>query len=419
MLHPCQLLLPRIPFRSAMQRLLQQPHLTAWGLLQRDPQRQPPAFLASTLDVRSSQECGGEHLPPLADWLIVLNQTDFSEAALQQSLAQWQPSYLQHLVVLVVGLGPKRQGWRGWVIHQGKTTELQSWRLIGSGMLQLDRQPEPLQLETSERWSRCRGALGESLFQQVSRSSVAIVGCSRTGNLVASQLAALGVRRLVLLDGDVVEEHNLDSMLLSTEADLTLNKAIALGQRLVAFRSDLVVQACPYPLEDRRTDETLRDLDLIITCVDADAPRLRAAHWANSHLVPHLDVGSSVTRNAQEETELLGDVRLLLPRDGCIRCVGGLRNLAEAETMLRRPRVPWGKKSVPWDNDGRLGSLVTLNLFSVATAVQTWLDMLSSKIPGSIWHRLLWDVTHGLVTTSAIVGPGANCPLCEKQKKVA
>jgi hypothetical protein len=109
---------------------------------------------------------------------------------------------------------------------------------------------------------------------------------------------------------------------------------------------------------------------------------------------------------------LAGDVRLLLPRLGCVCCVGGLPNEADARYELaappgalpRRPPQPWHRQ--------RAGSLITLNSLTVATAVQLWLDLLAGQLRTSHWARLRWQPGHGLQTDAAPVGPAADCPLC-------
>ena len=45
-------------------------------------------------------------------------------------------------------------------------------------------------------------------------------------------------------------------------------------------------------LDCSAVQETLGGVDLVVTCVDQDGARLRAAHWARERLTPHLDIGA-------------------------------------------------------------------------------------------------------------------------------
>src|SRR5205814_279360 len=121
----------------------------------------------------------------------------------------------------------------------------------------------------------------------------------------------------------------------------------------------------------------LGGVDLVVTCVDRDGARLRAAYWARERLTPHLDIGAGVSRLAAGQRLLAADVRLLLPAAGCIRCVGGLGDSEGAEYELHAPPGALPRRPArAWDTGGRLGSLVTLNGLAVSFGVQSWLDLL-------------------------------------------
>ena len=52
----------------------------------------------------------------------------------------------------------------------------------------------------------------QSLFcnhEKMQDLSVLIVGCGAIGRNVASNVARLGIKQITLVDGDIVEEHNI------------------------------------------------------------------------------------------------------------------------------------------------------------------------------------------------------------------
>jgi hypothetical protein len=357
----------------------------------------------------------GSELPSLADWIAIAAPAGEPPATPEAWLRRLQPSFAQLLTVLLVGLGRDRRAWRGWTIERGQVHPLAGLRIIGPGMVHARAWPdiESTDEHDSARWTRLRGAVGERVFAKLRESQVAVIGCSRTGTLAAGKFTALGVRGLSLIDGDAIEAHNLDGMLLATEADLGVNKAVALGRRLVTYRSDLAVKAVPMAFGSRASTYALGGSDLVVTCVDQDGPRLRAAHWAHDRLTPHLDIGVGVTRTAAGDRQLAADVRLLLPRAGCIRCVGGLADLEQAKYELHAPLgTSPRRRPQAWNARGRLGSLVTLNSLAVSFGVQSWLDLLEGALGGSIWHRLLWQPGRGLEVHSGLVSGRTECLLC-------
>lgn len=285
-------------------------------------------------------------------------------------------------------------------------------RVVGPGMVRAGiTEPD----DDPARWTRLRGAVGERAYAKLRDAAVAVVGCSRTGTPVATMLAALGVRHLTVIDGDAVEIHNLDGMLLATPADVGSNKAVALARRLVEFRPDFTVRAVARPLDSTHPTPSDGRLDLVATCVDQDAPRLRVAHWARETLTPHLDIGTGVTRSPDGGRLLAADVRLLLPGLGCVSCVGSLRDLDQAEYELYAPPGALPRRPAePWDARGRLGSLATLNGLAASVGVQSWLDLLDGPLAGSVWHRLRWRPGTGLEANAALVTAAEGCPVCHQ-----
>lgn len=412
---PCfEIIVPFAAWRHAVMPMLARRELVATGTLVRDPARQPIGLLAGDLTV-SARPRSGADFPLLADWIAVAAPGGEPSAAPEAWLHRLRPSFAQLLAVVLVGLGSDRRGWRGWTIERGRVFPLAGLRIVGPGMVHAEAVPDvgAADENSSARWTRLGGAVGDRVLVKLRASRVAVIGCSRTGTLAAGMLASLGVGQLSLIDGDAIEEHNLDGMLLATEEDLGANKAVALGQRLVAYRSDLAVKAVAGPLNLRAPGTALGEADLVVTCVDQDAPRLRAAHWGHDRLVPHLDIGTGVTRTPAGERQLAADVRLLLPRAGCIRCVGGLADLDQAEYELQAPQGTSPRRSQQsWNARGRLGSLVTLNTLAVSFGIQSWLDLLEGSLGGSIWHRLLWRPGSGLEVNSGMVSGMPDCLFC-------
>ncbi len=347
----------------------------------------------------------------MADWLAVCFRNE--QQKVETLMAELKPQFAQMVIILVLNRGERLNQWQGWQIERGQVKPLESWRLIGPGMINVGQDANDA--EASDRWSRVQGALGESTFQKVRSSKIGIVGCSRNGSLAAMQFASMGVSEIVLVDGDRIESHNLDGMVLNTTKEVGKPKSIALGRRLIRYRPDLLVKAIPHSLKSHEQEYCLTSCDLVVTCVDRDLARLRIAQWANRHLVTHLDLGSGVSLDTNGRKQLAGDIRLMLPGHGCVVCVGGLANQAEAEYEWNAPpeALPRRRESA-WNSQGRLGSLITLNSWVVSSGVQSWLDLLNDNLAGSLWQRIRWVAGRGLETQSALVDRAAQCRVCRK-----
>jgi hypothetical protein len=372
-----------------------------------------PAFLVDELMI--SPRCPrGEQFPPLADWLVWSVGQEAPDSA-QELIEEIEPRASQSLVVGQFSI-PQPELWDAVHWHSGQITPLSGFRVIGPGMLKVNREPEEVSTEESQdRESRTRGALGDEVYRKIRRSTVTLVGAGRNGSQMAWQLAALGVRHLRLIDPDVLEARNLNAAPGLLASDAGRSKVRALAERLIAFRPDLLVTA----LEASATETSAVDLmrqpaDLLITCCDSDAPRLAAALVARDTLKVHLDVGTQIEREG-DERRMFGDVRLLLPSEGCIRCVGGLVDREQTFYELAAPVGTLHRGvQLSWQTQ-RAGSLLQWNAIAIGCAVESWCQLLSGDVRGSLWQRLNWPPGAGLSVQSAIVSSADDCWLCQQQ----
>lgn len=85
----------------------------------------------------------------------------------------------------------------------------------------------------------------EGAQERLSEVTVGLVGMGGIGTHLATHLAAAGVGRLVMSDGDVVELSNLTRQTLFKEKDVGRLKVDVAAERLLELRSDLEVVTIP------------------------------------------------------------------------------------------------------------------------------------------------------------------------------
>jgi len=137
-------------------------------------------------------------------------------------------------------------------------------------------------------------------------SSVFFVGCGAINTTLATWLARAGVGSMVLIDGDALEEHNLERYEGLTLEDVGKPKVYALAEYLLKIRPWLRVLAYPLHLDDLLhscmegdwADEACRALweaaggaDLMVVGVDNNWARYWATWLAIQHGTPYLEVG--------------------------------------------------------------------------------------------------------------------------------
>jgi molybdopterin/thiamine biosynthesis adenylyltransferase len=136
------------------------------------------------------------------------------------------------------------------------------------------------------RYQRNRQTISTANQLTLLRSTVAVVGCGGLGGYVIEQLARLGVGRLVAIDPDRFEEHNLNRQLLSTMADLGRSKVEAAVRRVAAINPAVTVSPRPLAFSAANGAELFAGADLVIDALDSIPVRLELASACTSLRLP-------------------------------------------------------------------------------------------------------------------------------------
>jgi molybdopterin/thiamine biosynthesis adenylyltransferase len=104
--------------------------------------------------------------------------------------------------------------------------------------------------------------------ERLRASSVAIVGLGGLGCPVALYLAAAGVGRLGLLDGDKAELSNLQRQILHQKADIGRLKVESAAEKIQAMDASLKLDLIPKRLEASSALNLLKSYDLVLEGTD-------------------------------------------------------------------------------------------------------------------------------------------------------
>lgn len=85
--------------------------------------------------------------------------------------------------------------------------------------------------------------VGEEGQARLLRAKVALFGLGGVGSYVLEALVRAGIGEMLLVDGDVVEESNLNRQLIATHSTLGMPKSEAARQRAMSIRPDMAVEA--------------------------------------------------------------------------------------------------------------------------------------------------------------------------------
>lgn len=279
------------------------------------------------------------------------------------------------------------------VSSSGKIEPVQSVLFPGQGMHRILiaegkralSESEP-SAEERERWSRMIGALGEPAWRRMRGLRYCVVGVGRTGSLMAASLVRSGARFVTLIDPDRLERHNLDAMEGVTEEDVGRPKVAAMKERLAALvQGASQVTALPYSITSLGALIAAKESDLLICCADHDGARLATGALANLYYKPLLDIGTGI-HGAGEQRRVGADIRLILPGDRCLLCLGGVANAEQAREVF----APGPHPVRPW-NTQRAGSLRSLNQVAAHLGLRLIEDLAGDRVRRSTWIHLEFD----------------------------
>ncbi len=155
-------------------------------------------------------------------------------------------------------------------------------------------------------------AFGEAGQARLRAASVLVVGAGGLGSPALFYLAAAGVGRLVIIDGDRVTLSNLNRQILYTEADLDHPKAVAARERLHALNPQVVIEAHPVRLDEGNGAALVAGCDLVVEASD---------NLATKALVNRLCVAAGVPLVWGAVERFEGQMGVYRPGHACRACI--------------------------------------------------------------------------------------------------
>lgn len=159
-------------------------------------------------------------------------------------------------------------------------------------------------------------AFGARTTRKLSQLAIAVIGCSGTGSIVIEQLYRLGVGRLVIVDPDVIKDHNLNRILNSTATDAAeLRPKVEVAHRtIVSVGLGTEVLPLATSLFDPEAIAAVAECDVVFGCVDSAEARFLINRIAAFYIMPYFDVGVALDADAMGEiTQVCGYLHYVQP----------------------------------------------------------------------------------------------------------
>jgi molybdopterin-synthase adenylyltransferase len=188
------------------------------------------------------------------------------------------------------------------------------------------------------RYSRQILAFGETGQQKLERASVGIVGLGGLGSHIAQSLAYLGVRSFILVDGDRIEETNLNRLIGGYPKDLE-NKPfkVVIAERLIRLiQPDASIIPVAADLRTPSAIENLLQTNIIFGCVDNDGARLILTDLSAAYEITLIDCATEIIPRDNLPLWFGGRIIFARPGEFCLHCAEAI-DLEQAKKDLADP----------------------------------------------------------------------------------
>lgn len=187
--------------------------------------------------------------------------------------------------------------------------------------------------------------------ERLAGKHVLLIGAGGLGSSAGLYLAAAGIGRLTILDGDVVDMSNLQRQIWFQETDIGRPKAQVAVLRLKALNSTIHIEGRDEPLTSTNASAYLSECDLVIDATDNFDAKFLIADICYAARRPSVHAGI-LAHYGQLLTVIPGET-------ACYRCV------FEAPPSLKNepPRGPLG--AVP----GVMGSLEAMEAIKIVLGI--------------------------------------------------
>lgn len=302
---------------------------------------------------------------------------------------------------------------RIWTTPNAEPKHLSPVIEVGPNLRMHDRNHKSLPTNSSQfdRSVRAFGAEGQATLASL---TVGIVGLGGIGSVVAEQLAHLGVRRLILLDPDVLEETNLNRVVGARRQNIGRRKVKVAADLIRRINPEIVVAAITGNVIMSNDARHLLSSDFLFCCTDSHGSRAVINQLAYQYVIPTIDLGVRIQVRAGTVESVTGRIQMLAPGLPCLVCHDLLdpeevrRDLLSDEARARDPYIVGAVEPQP--------AVISLN-GTVASLGVTMMLSAVVGLPVPARHQLVL-FNRGVVRAAA-TDPLPECVVCSLKGALA
>ena len=230
------------------------------------------------------------------------------------------------------------------------------------------------------RYQRNRQIISVSDQLTLFRSQVAVIGCGGLGGYVIEELARLGVGRIVVIDPDRFEEHNLNRQLLSRISNLGTPKVEAASLRVAEINPAVTVISHQSYFSAENGVDLLTGCSVAVDALDSIPVRLELSDICSL-------IGIPLVHGAI--AGWFGHIATQLPGDTSLQAIYGSANAAKG--IEQQQGNPSFTPAVIASLEVAEVCKLLLGTGSTLTGRKLMIDMLDMEIHEIILHKMDCD----------------------------
>jgi molybdopterin-synthase adenylyltransferase len=172
-----------------------------------------------------------------------------------------------------------------------------------------------LKSEDLQRYSRqiMLDEIGFVGLEKLRKAKVCVVGIGGIGNPVVTQLTAMGIGKLKIVDRDIIEISNLHRQHLYTENDIGRVKVEAAKEKLQQINSGVEIEALPNSVTKYTAESIVKGFDIVVDALDSIDARYALNDACIKLSIPFIYAGA---------LGMLGSICTIIPnKTACLRCI--------------------------------------------------------------------------------------------------
>ena len=133
-------------------------------------------------------------------------------------------------------------------------------------------------------FERLIALFGQDRFTKLEKARVLVVGLGGVGGYALEALVRSGVKNITIVDGDVVEESNLNRQIISNNKNIGISKCEAAAERALSINKNANISIIyKFITEDNFNDLLFNKYDYVIDACDDVKVKLLLMKHANKY----------------------------------------------------------------------------------------------------------------------------------------